>query len=170
MRCPWSWRSGTCPVNTSAHDPRGRGARPRVTRAPAQLPPSHPFFLPKGTDDAFYAKASEAYPGTAVVIVLYSISVRGTFESALGRWVPEMKENLKGVPVVLVATKGDLRKDEDTKRFLRQTGKPMVSEDEVGSRGRASRTPHVAHLHHSRGALMLLRSVERRRRPKWRSR
>ena len=50
------------------------------------------------------------YQRAGVVIVCFSVNSRSSFENVEFKWVPEVRHHCAGVPVVLVATKTDLRR------------------------------------------------------------
>lgn len=51
-----------------------------------------------------------SYPQSDVFLVAFSIDSRTSFENARAKWIPEVKHYCPGVPIVLVGTKVDLRK------------------------------------------------------------
>ena len=69
-----------------------------------------------------------AYPGSDVVLLVFSLGDPASFEALQYYWMPELSRFLPHTPIVLVACKVDLRDDEDT---LRQLGEAPVSESKV---------------------------------------
>ncbi|KAG8225437.1 hypothetical protein J437_LFUL004437 [Ladona fulva] len=60
-----------------------------------------------------------SYPNTDCFLLCFSISNRSSFENILTKWTPEIRHHCPYVPIVLVATKIDLREnpggDDDNK-------------------------------------------------------
>uniref|UniRef100_A0A1B6DFV4 Ras-like GTP-binding protein RhoL n=1 Tax=Clastoptera arizonana TaxID=38151 RepID=A0A1B6DFV4_9HEMI len=54
-----------------------------------------------------------SYPNTNCFLLCYSVGSRSSFENIESKWCPELRHHCPNVPIVLVATKTDLR-DEDT--------------------------------------------------------
>ncbi|XP_039295750.1 ras-like GTP-binding protein RhoL [Nilaparvata lugens] len=50
-----------------------------------------------------------SYPNTDCFLMCYSVASRSSFDNILSKWYPEVKHHCPDVPVVLVATKTDLR-------------------------------------------------------------
>merc|ERR1712039_178606 len=67
-----------------------------------------------------------SYPQTDVFLVCFSVISNASFENVKTKWVPEIQHHAPGVPIVLVGTKADLRKDEQTEKQLAQKGAKMV--------------------------------------------
>lgn len=70
-----------------------------------------------------------SYPNTDCFLLCFSISNRSSFENIVTKWTPEIRHHCPHVPIVLVATKIDLREanqspDEDSK----QTQQPAVED------------------------------------------
>ncbi|XP_046668443.1 ras-like GTP-binding protein RhoL [Homalodisca vitripennis] len=53
-----------------------------------------------------------SYPNTDCFLLCYSVGSRSSFENILSKWHPEIKHHCANVPIVLVATKTDLRNDD----------------------------------------------------------
>jgi len=49
-----------------------------------------------------------AYEGVDVVIMAFSMVNKNSFDNILDKWVPEYKQHLAGIPIVLVGTKKDI--------------------------------------------------------------
>ncbi|CAG2068877.1 unnamed protein product, partial [Timema podura] len=49
---------------------------------------------------------------TDCFLLCYSVSGRSSFENILSKWCPEIRHHCPNVPIVLVATKTDLREDD----------------------------------------------------------
>ncbi|KAH7814821.1 Rac2d, Rho family GTPase [Monocercomonoides exilis] len=50
-----------------------------------------------------------SYPDTEVFLICFSISDPVSFQNVEEKWIPEIKDYIEGVPIVLVGTKADLR-------------------------------------------------------------
>jgi len=61
-----------------------------------------------------------SYPDTSVLIMMYSITSKTSFENVKSKWKVESEENAPGVPIVLVATKVDIREDEEILEKLKE--------------------------------------------------
>lgn len=68
-----------------------------------------------------------AYPGTDVFMVVFSVSAPSTMERVADRWLPELRATNPNTPVVLVASKLDLRSDPMTRNMLKSRGAAPVS-------------------------------------------
>ncbi|XP_033625044.1 rho-related protein racA-like [Asterias rubens] len=49
------------------------------------------------------------YPGTDIFVLSFSVASRDSFLNIESKWLPEIKHHMPGVPILLVATKTDLR-------------------------------------------------------------
>jgi len=72
-----------------------------------------------------------SYPQTDVFLVCFSVISRSSFENVKTKWVPEIQHHAPGVPLLLVGTKSDLRKDQATKTQLLSRGQTMVTTEEA---------------------------------------
>ena len=61
-----------------------------------------------------------SYPDTQVFLVAFSVVNPSSFQNIKSKWIPELKENARDVPFVLVGTKLDLRENNDVVRKLRE--------------------------------------------------
>ncbi|XP_030041689.1 rho-related GTP-binding protein RhoD [Microcaecilia unicolor] len=61
-----------------------------------------------------------SYTGANVIIICYDVTNPGSFDNVLTKWYPEVNHFCKGVPVLLVGCKTDLRKDKVRPRKLRE--------------------------------------------------
>lgn len=68
-----------------------------------------------------------SYPQTDVFLVCFSVISQSSFDNVKTKWVPEIQHHAPGVPILLVGTKSDLRKDEQTVRQLTSRQQGMVS-------------------------------------------
>lgn len=58
------------------------------------------------------------YPGTQVVLICFALDSKVSLENVDMRWTPEIKHHLPNVPVLLVGTKLDLRKNTEDDHFV----------------------------------------------------
>eukprot|EP00005_Dracoamoeba_jomungandri_P003502 CAMPEP_0174258056 /NCGR_PEP_ID=MMETSP0439-20130205/7123_1 /TAXON_ID=0 /ORGANISM="Stereomyxa ramosa, Strain Chinc5" /LENGTH=191 /DNA_ID=CAMNT_0015341411 /DNA_START=56 /DNA_END=627 /DNA_ORIENTATION=- len=59
-----------------------------------------------------------SYPQTDVFFICFSVTSPESLQSVEDKWVPEVTHHVPGVPLVLVATKIDLRNDVETNKQL----------------------------------------------------
>jgi len=69
------------------------------------------------------------YPLTDVFLVCFSVISSSSFENVRTRWVPEIEHHTPNVPILLVGTKSDLRKDDKTLKQLSSRNEAMVKVD-----------------------------------------
>jgi len=74
-----------------------------------------------------------SYPQTDVFLVCFSVISNASFENVKTKWVPEIQHHAPGVPILLVGTKSDLRKDSQTTKQLAQRGQKMVAPESANS-------------------------------------
>jgi len=67
-----------------------------------------------------------SYPQTDVFLVCFSVISNSSFENVKTKWVPEIQHHAPNVPILLVGTKSDLRKDENTIKQLNSRQQSMV--------------------------------------------
>jgi len=77
-----------------------------------------------------------SYPQTDVFLVCFSVISKASFENVKTKWVPEIQHHAPGVPILLVGTKGDLRKDDQTEKQLKQKGAKMVEASEAAAQAK----------------------------------
>jgi len=82
-----------------------------------------------------------SYPESDVILIVFSIDFPVSLANVQDKWYPEVAHFCEGTPLILVATKTDLRRDEQTRRMLAAQGQtPVTSEQgqqvakEIGSR------------------------------------
>jgi len=68
-----------------------------------------------------------SYPQTDVFLVCFSVISSSSFENVKTKWVPEIQHHAPNVPILLVGTKSDLRKDDSTIKQLDSRNQKMVS-------------------------------------------
>ncbi|XP_063063597.1 rho-related GTP-binding protein RhoB-like [Engraulis encrasicolus] len=71
-----------------------------------------------------------SYPKTDVILLCFAVDSLDCFEQVPDRWVPEVKHFCPNVPIILVATKIDLRNDENVvKELSKMRQEPVKTED-----------------------------------------
>jgi len=68
-----------------------------------------------------------SYPQTDVFLVCFSVISQSSFENVKTKWVPEIQHHAPNVPILLVGTKSDLRKDENTIKQLNSRQQSVVT-------------------------------------------
>lgn len=63
-----------------------------------------------------------SYPQTDVFVACYSVDNPSTYENIDKKWMPELRHHCPKVPVILVATKVDLREDRGAIEALAKKG------------------------------------------------
>ncbi|NXP47431.1 RHOF protein, partial [Heliornis fulica] len=61
-----------------------------------------------------------SYSDANVVLICFDVTSPNSYDNVLTKWYPEVNHFCKGVPVLLVGCKIDLRQDQDTLRRLRE--------------------------------------------------
>ena len=64
-----------------------------------------------GTETEDLPKRVEIYPGTDIVLICFSINARNSLQNVSSIWYPEIKQHLPYSPILLIATKIDLRNE-----------------------------------------------------------
>ncbi|KAJ3476517.1 hypothetical protein NLI96_g11104 [Meripilus lineatus] len=82
-----------------------------------------------------------SYPESDVILIVFSIDFPVSLANVQDKWFPEVYHFCEGTPLILVGTKTDLRRDEQTQRMLNAQGQtPVTSEQgaavakEIGAR------------------------------------
>eukprot|EP00475_Leptophrys_vorax_P004556 TRINITY_DN1272_c0_g1_i5.p1 TRINITY_DN1272_c0_g1~~TRINITY_DN1272_c0_g1_i5.p1 ORF type:complete len:202 (+),score=59.32 TRINITY_DN1272_c0_g1_i5:298-903(+) len=73
---------------------------------------------------------SLSYHDTDIVLVVFSIDQPTSLDNLSAKWVPEVLHHCRGVPIVIVGTKRDLRDDKATIDSLKDQGRHPVSVEE----------------------------------------
>ncbi|CAH8452416.1 unnamed protein product [Schistosoma margrebowiei] len=71
-----------------------------------------------------------SYPDTNVVVLCFSVDNPDSLENISTKWMPEIRNFLPNIPVILVANKKDLRNDYSTKMELQRMKQKPVTESE----------------------------------------
>ncbi|NXK96145.1 RHOF protein, partial [Formicarius rufipectus] len=80
-----------------------------------------------------------SYSDANVVLMCFDVTDRSSFENIVTKWYPEVNHFCKGVPVLLVGCKTDLRQDEEALRKLRDGRMEPVSRQQGESMARQVR-------------------------------
>jgi len=83
-----------------------------------------------GQDD-FDTLRPLVYPCTDVFLLCFSVVMPSTFQNVREKWIPEIRSQSKGVPIVLVGTQSDLRADAKTLVGLRHSKEHPIQESEA---------------------------------------
>jgi len=68
-----------------------------------------------------------SYPGADIFLVCFSVNTPDSYENVKAKWIGEVRHHAPHIPVVLVGTKVDLRKDEQTIAALKAKGQAPIS-------------------------------------------
>ena len=68
-----------------------------------------------------------SYPATDVFLVCFSVESATSFVNVTTKWLPELRHHAKGVPMILVGTKSDLREDTAVLEKLRARNSDFVT-------------------------------------------
>lgn len=71
-----------------------------------------------------------SYPGTDVFVVCFSVDSPDSFYNVANKWIPELRHFATDIPVVLVATKTDLRQDLKVAESLEKTHQRTINVEE----------------------------------------
>jgi len=70
-----------------------------------------------------------SYPESDVILIVFSVDYPSSLGNVQDKWYPEVAHFCENTPLILVATKIDLRRDEQTRRMLGAQGlAPVTSE------------------------------------------
>ncbi|KIJ27855.1 hypothetical protein M422DRAFT_61986 [Sphaerobolus stellatus SS14] len=71
-----------------------------------------------------------SYPESDVILIVFSIDFPTSLANVQDKWFPEVAHFCEGTPLILVGTKTDLRKDEQTRRMLGAQGTTPVTPEQ----------------------------------------
>jgi len=74
-----------------------------------------------------------SYPESDVILIVFSIDFPTSLANVQDKWFPEVAHFCEGTPLILVGTKTDLRRDDQTKRMLSAQGQTPISPEHGGS-------------------------------------
>ncbi|KAK7866083.1 hypothetical protein R5R35_013580 [Gryllus longicercus] len=66
-----------------------------------------------------------SYPNTDCFLLCYSVASRSSYENIVSKWYPEIRHHCPTVPIVLVATKIDLREEDEQEIISENEGKVL---------------------------------------------
>lgn len=85
-----------------------------------------------------------SYPETSCFLICFSVSNPKNFDNIVVKWAPEVRRHCPNTPIILCATKIDLRDDKDTIARLASSGHKVVTK-EMGE-ARAKEIGAVAYI------------------------
>lgn len=71
-----------------------------------------------------------SYPESDVILIVFSIDFPVSLGNVQDKWYPEVAHFCEGTPLILVGTKTDLRRDEQTRRMLAAQGTAPVTPEQ----------------------------------------
>jgi Rho family protein len=74
-----------------------------------------------------------SYPESDVILIVFSIDFPVSLGNVQDKWYPEVAHFCEGTPLILVGTKTDLRRDEQTRRMLSAQGQVPVTPEQGGT-------------------------------------
>ncbi|GAA5967296.1 hypothetical protein JCM8115_006097 [Rhodotorula mucilaginosa] len=77
-----------------------------------------------------------SYPETDVLLICFAADYPVSLENVEDKWHPEVTHFCEGTPIILVATKTDLRRDENAVALLRAQGRHPVTHEEGAAAAR----------------------------------
>ncbi|KAG9318268.1 P-loop containing nucleoside triphosphate hydrolase protein [Chiua virens] len=74
-----------------------------------------------------------SYPESDVILIVFSIDFPVSLGNVQDKWYPEVAHFCEGTPLILVGTKTDLRRDDQTRRMLSAQGQAPVTAEQGAS-------------------------------------
>ncbi|KIJ60654.1 hypothetical protein HYDPIDRAFT_98228 [Hydnomerulius pinastri MD-312] len=71
-----------------------------------------------------------SYPESDVILIVFSIDFPVSLGNVQDKWYPEVAHFCEGTPLILVGTKTDLRRDDQTRRMLGAQGQVPVTTEQ----------------------------------------
>ncbi|KAL0223226.1 hypothetical protein P9112_002616 [Eukaryota sp. TZLM1-RC] len=71
-----------------------------------------------------------SYPGAHVFLVCFSVDSPASYQNVKQKWAVEVRHHAPNVPIVLIATKRDLRHDENTIDELKKRGEAPIDTEQ----------------------------------------
>ncbi|KAH7907980.1 P-loop containing nucleoside triphosphate hydrolase protein [Hygrophoropsis aurantiaca] len=71
-----------------------------------------------------------SYPESDVILIVFSIDFPVSLGNVQDKWYPEVAHFCEGTPLILVGTKTDLRRDDQTRRMLGAQGQMPVTPEQ----------------------------------------
>uniref|UniRef100_A0A663MLI3 Ras homolog family member F, filopodia associated n=1 Tax=Athene cunicularia TaxID=194338 RepID=A0A663MLI3_ATHCN len=72
-----------------------------------------------------------SYQNTNVVLICYDVMNPTSYDNVAAKWYPEVNHFCRGVPLVLIGCKTDLRKDKEQLRKLRASKQEPITYNQV---------------------------------------
>jgi len=69
-----------------------------------------------------------SYPQTHVFLICFSLISEDSYHNVTEKWVPEVSHHAPGVPMLLIGTKSDLRRDSKHKALNSEMGEKLKTE------------------------------------------
>ena len=89
-----------------------------------------------GQEDYEAVRTTTCFPNTNVFILCFSVVNPDSFHNVKQKWLEELKKAAPDTPYILVGTKTDLRKDEETLQKLKDKGKEPISKSQGEKRAK----------------------------------
>ncbi|KAL5009290.1 hypothetical protein ScPMuIL_014871 [Solemya velum] len=70
------------------------------------------------------------YPGTDVFVVCFSVVNPESFQNVENKWIPEIKNQMRNIPVILAGTQADLRQSAMISHMLKAKGHRPITPEE----------------------------------------
>uniref|UniRef100_A0A8C0B0G1 Ras homolog family member F, filopodia associated n=1 Tax=Buteo japonicus TaxID=224669 RepID=A0A8C0B0G1_9AVES len=74
-----------------------------------------------------------SYQNTNVVLICYDVMNPTSYDNVAAKWYPEVNHFCRGVPLVLIGCKTDLRKDKEQLRKLRASKQEPITYNQVNT-------------------------------------
>nr|XP_012332365.1 rho-related GTP-binding protein RhoF isoform X1 [Aotus nancymaae] len=87
-----------------------------------------------------------SYQNTHLVLICYDVMNPTSYDNVLIKWFPEVTHFCRGIPMVLIGCKTDLRKDKEQLRKLRAAQLEPVTYTQVGQSQDSMTRPHLQSL------------------------
>ncbi|KAH6902644.1 signal transducer [Coprinopsis sp. MPI-PUGE-AT-0042] len=71
-----------------------------------------------------------SYPESNVILIVFSIDFPTSLANVQDKWYPEVAHFCENTPLILVATKTDLRRDDQTRRMLGAQGQAPITPEQ----------------------------------------
>lgn len=84
-----------------------------------------------------------SYPESDVILIVFSIDFPTSLENVQDKWYPEVAHFCENTPIILVATKTDLRSDDQTRRMLGAQGQSPVTPEQGAAVAHSLRAKYI---------------------------
>ncbi|CAH2295845.1 rho-related GTP-binding [Pelobates cultripes] len=78
-----------------------------------------------------------SYQDVNLVLICYDVTSPTSFDNVLIKWYPEVNHFCRGVPIILIGCKTDLRKDKERLRKLKTSQQEPITYNQAGYDGEA---------------------------------